>query len=199
MTSPGTATADELVVLLDDDGTPVGTALKREVHHATTPLHLAFSSYVVDPDGRLLVTRRAWDKATFPGVLTNSCCGHPGPGEAFEDAIRRRLHDELGITEAGPVVPLLPDFRYRAESGGIVENEICPVFAVRVPADVVVTPDPSEVAEVRWMPYAQFHDLALTHPEASPWARLQVEQLGREVDWSALLDGPAARRFAREG
>lgn len=187
MTSSGTQTRDELVVLLDDDGRPTGTALKREVHHGDTPLHLAFSSYVVDPDGRLLVTRRAWDKATFPGVLTNSCCGHPGPGEAHEDAIRRRLRDELGITETGRIVPLLPEFRYRAESGGVVENEICPVFAVAVPADVVVTPHPSEVAEVRWMTYAQFHDLALTHPEASPWARLQVQQLGPDVDWAALL------------
>lgn len=190
MTGPDAAqTADELVVLLDDDGTPVGTALKREVHHAATPLHLAFSSYVVDPDGLLLVTRRAWDKATFPGVLTNSCCGHPGPGEAPQDAIRRRLRDELGITEVGRVVPLLPEFRYRAESGGVVENEICPVFAVRVGAGVAVTPDPSEVAEVRWMTYPEFHDLALTHPEASPWARLQVRRLGRVVDWSGLL-GP---------
>ena len=68
------------------------------MHHASTPLHLAFSCYVLDESGRLLVTRRALSKATFPGVWTNTCCGHPAPGEAIEDAVVRRVGQELGIT-----------------------------------------------------------------------------------------------------
>ena len=74
-----TVTAAELIVLVDDDGTPIGTMPKPLVHHGETPLHRAFSAYLFDDAGRLLVTRRAEDKQTFPGMWTNTVCGHPAP------------------------------------------------------------------------------------------------------------------------
>ena len=162
----------ELVVLLDDEGHPVGTADKATVHTAATPLHLAFSCHVVDAEGRVLVTRRALTKRTWPGVWTNSFCGHPGPGEGMVDAVRRRGHDELGL-EVADIRPVLPDFRYRAvDASGVVENEVCPVFtatAVGVPR-----PEPGEVAEYRWV---DGEDLALAVSSApwafSPWLVLQ--------------------------
>ena len=86
----------EQVVLLDTARLPIGTALKSEVHTADTPLHLAFSCWVLDDDGRVLLTRRALSKRTWPGVWTNSFCGHPGPGEPFARAIERRAREELG-------------------------------------------------------------------------------------------------------
>jgi isopentenyl-diphosphate delta-isomerase len=168
----------EEVVLLAEDGTPIGTAAKSEVHTAHTPLHLAFSCYVFDDRNRLLVTRRADSKRTWPGVWTNSACGHPGPGEAIEDAVRRRLASELGLNIES-VWPLLPDFRYRAVmSNGVVENEICPVFRATVAAGITPSPDPDEVGEYRWIPWADFSAQVLSGAfEVSPWCRMQVAQL----------------------
>ena len=76
------ATTEEMIVLVDEHGNPTGTAEKYSSHHAETPLHLAFSCYVFDETGAFLATRRALTKEVWPGVWSNSVCGHPAPGEA---------------------------------------------------------------------------------------------------------------------
>lgn len=166
----------ELVVLADETGAAVGTAPKATVHTTDTPLHFAFSCYAVDPRGRLLVTRRALGKTTWPGVWTNTCCGHPGPDETAEQAVVRRMRHELGL-EVDRLRPVLPDFRYRAVAAdGIVENEICPVFVATVSTDPV--PDPAEVAEWAWIDVDAFHAVAASAPRLiSPWAVLQLRAL----------------------
>ena len=175
--SLGADVEPELVVLLDTRGRPIGTARKDRVHAAETPYHLAFSCYVFGPDDRLLLSRRALGKRTFPGVWTNSCCGHPGPGEQTSDAVRRRLSYELGLVPTRLDLAL-PDFSYRASAGGIEENELCPVFLARV--DTEPQPRPEEVDAVAWVTWADF---AARSQEAdfSPWARLQVPLLGDAV------------------
>ena len=177
MSTP-TSTATELVVLLDEEGRAVGTADKAEVHHADTPLHLAFSLYLFDADGRVLVSRRALAKRTFPGVWTNSCCGHPAPGEALADGVRRRVGQELGV-EVTDLRLALPAFRYRAEQDEVVENEMCPVFVARVTGRVA--PDPTEVEEVRWEPWSEFRAGVLDGTRVvSAWCREQVGHLSAE-------------------
>jgi geranylgeranyl diphosphate synthase type I len=165
------------VVLVDDAGTPLGSAPRIEVHTEATPLHLAFSTYLFNARGEVLLTRRALGKKTWPGVWTNSCCGHPRPSESLEDAARRRIREELGLT-VGPLVPLLPEFRYRAvDASGIVENEICPVFAGYV-TEADPRPNPDEVAEWAWVPWDKFADAITATPHVySPWAALQVPLL----------------------
>ena len=171
----------EFVVLLDEEHMPVGAADKDTVHTGDTPLHLAFSCYVVNSDDQVLMTRRALDKRTWPGVWTNSCCGHPAPNESMEEAVHRRAHQELGMTLT-EVAPALPDFRYRAMSAeGVVENEFCPVFWART--DDTPRPVSEEVAEYTWVKWSDLAMLAERTPWAlSPWSVLQIPQLDRDRD-----------------
>lgn len=166
----------EQVVLADDDGTPVGTADKASIHTGQTPLHLAVSCYVFNDQGQLLVTRRALSKKTWPGVWTNSFCGHPVPEEPSLDAVHRRACEELGI-RLQQVELALPDFRYRAtDASGVVENEVCPVYTART-ADMP-SPDSSEVAEWRWVEAGGFFRAVENAPWAfSPWSVWQLQQL----------------------
>lgn len=166
----------EQVVLVDAAGSPCGTALKSEVHTDQTPLHLAFSCHVYNRAGQVLVTRRSLAKTTWPGVWTNSFCGHPAPGEAMVDALYRRASHELGIA-VHSVEPILPDFRYRArDASGVVENEVCPVF--RAVTDEGVTPRPDEVSEWEWVdPQALASAVDATPFAFSPWLVLQLAEL----------------------
>lgn len=166
----------EQVVLLDEDGAPLGTAMKASVHTENTPLHLAFSCHLYNAQGQVLVTRRSLSKSAWPGVWTNSFCGHPQPGESFEDAIARRAAFELGMTVTA-ISPLLPDFRYRAvDASGIVENEICPVYRAETHDDV--NPNPDEVAEAFWVEPEQLSRAVSGAPFAfSPWLVMQHAQL----------------------
>lgn len=169
---------EESVVLLDTEGRPVGAEAKRAVHGPDTPLHLGFSCYLFDGEGRVLLTRRALGKQTWPGVWTNSFCGHPAPGESVEDAVRRRGRRELGV-EVGELHCLLPDFRYRAEAAdGTVENEVCPVFCARIDGPVSAAPD--EVMDFVWVEWAQLRSAAALDWAISPWARDQVPLLEAE-------------------
>lgn len=203
MTTPDASTSHartpELVVLLDEDGQAIGTADKAGVHHADTPLHLAFSCYLFDDAGNVLVTQRALHKRTFPGVWTNSCCGHPAPGEPLDDAVRRRVEQELGTSVTGLRL-VLPRFRYRAEQDGVVENEMCPVFVGS--ASGGVSPDPDEVGEARWEPWQPFRAAVLDGTRAvSVWCREQIAELPADPVSAPAADGddlpPAARVSGR--
>lgn len=185
-------------MLADAAGNPSGTADKAVVHTADTPLHFAFSTWLlrpadsVDSSGvEVLLTRRALSKKTWPGVWTNSFCGHPGPGEDNADAVRRRSAFELGLDpeHLQDLQCVLPDFAYRAvDSSGIVENEICPVFVARLRRDDSFTPNPDEVDSYRWVAAADLIAAADATPFAfSPWL---VEELA-DPRLRALVTGKA--------
>src|SRR5689334_7965348 len=112
--------AAERVVLVDERDREVGTMPKLAAH-AEGALHRAFSVFVLNAAGELLLQRRAAAKYHCGGLWTNSCCGHPRPGEPVADAARRRLREEMGFDcELASV----GSFVYRAEvGGGLVEHE----------------------------------------------------------------------------
>lgn len=165
----------EMVVLLDDEGQVIGSAPKADVHNTSTPLHLAFSCYLFDDAGWVLLTRRALNKKAFPGIWTNSCCGHPAPGETMTGAVRRRVGEELGV-EIVDLRCVLPDFRYVAVAAdGVVENEVCPVFCARAVGPVRA--DRTEVMDYTWVPWEQLRTAAAFDWALSPWAVKQVPLL----------------------
>jgi len=176
----------ESIVLVDETGYASGTAAKAAVHHAQTPLHLAFSCYLFNGAGQFLLTRRAESKRTWPGVWTNTCCGHPLPGEPMSGSVLRRLREELGIGPA-KLALVLPRFRYQARmANGVLENEVCPVYAAY--SDIPPDPDPAEVAEATWVNWEEFCEAVRTGQQSvSPWCTMQLAELialgPRPLDW----------------
>jgi isopentenyl-diphosphate delta-isomerase len=189
----------ELIVLVDETGRAIGTAEKGSAHHADTPLHLGFSCYVFDEEGRFLATRRASTKQVWPGVWSNTVCGHPAPGETLAAAVERRLEYELGMT-ASDVMAVLPRHIYRAPAfQGIVEHEFCPVFVAR--AAGVPRLNPGEVGAFEWVRWDDFvraadADVADAY---SWWCKNQLRELRAQPALGGLagwcggggVDGPA--------
>lgn len=164
------------VVLLDEDGRAIGTAPKGSVHGTDTALHLAFSCHVVNGAGKVLVTRRALSKRTWPGVWSNSFCGHPRPAEPVLHAVHRHADFELGLTITDLELAL-PLFRYRAtDADGTVEHEVCPVYTAYTDDEPVL--NPLEVVDARWVdPDALATSIEVTPWAFSPWLVLQAQQL----------------------
>lgn len=167
----------ELVVLVNDENIPIGTADKQSVHTTDTPLHRAFSLFLFNSKHEILLTKRARTKKTFPGVWTNTVCGHVAPDETTADAATRRLREELGIT--GILVTEVSPYRYRfADANGIVENEICPICMGNF--DGTPVPVPDEVDEWKWMPWEEFlADMRRDPDPYSPWCREEAELIDR--------------------
>lgn len=126
------------------------------------------------------MTRRALHKRTWPGVWTNSACGHVLPGETEEQAALRRVPQELGAVPTG-LRTSLRDFRYRAvDASGIVEHEVCPVLVGEVDPDAL-DPDPDEVVEHAWVEWGHLQRVVAQSPFLiSPWCVEQVAGMGQD-------------------
>lgn len=191
--SAGSREADP-VELVDDAGTGIGSTTVDLAHRAPGRLHRAFSVVLLDPAGRVLLQQRAAAKTRFALRWANACCGHPAPGETAVSAAGRRLVEELGfgdvlLTEVGV-------YTYRAAdpATGRVEHEYDHVLVGTVDHGVPLAPDPTEVADLRWMaPDRLVADLA-AHPDRySPWLR------GVTETWRSASDRRTADLSAADG
>ncbi|MGW9494293.1 isopentenyl-diphosphate Delta-isomerase [Streptomyces prasinus] len=148
--NPSSGTAEAILLeLVDEDGVTTGTAEKLAAHQPPGQLHRAFSVFLFDERGRLLIQQRALGKYHSPGVWSNTCCGHPYPGEAPFAAAARRTFEELGLSpsllaEAGTVRYNHPD-----PASGLVEQEYNHLFVGMVQAPLRV--DPEEVASTAFV------------------------------------------------
>jgi isopentenyl-diphosphate delta-isomerase len=158
---------DEQLILVDEHNRSTGRAGKTAVHRNAL-LHRAFSIFVVDPQGRIVLQRRSRKKYHSGGLWANSCCGHPRPGERTVAAARRRLGEELGIACA-----LSFGFyaRYRAAlDHGMHENEFVYVYFGRLSGRP--RPDPDEVAEIDCLPCDEVARRIEQNPDAfAAWFR----------------------------
>jgi isopentenyl-diphosphate delta-isomerase len=162
-TLPSPAAPGEILLeLVDDEGVTIGTGEKLWAHREPGHLHRAFSVFLFDRQGRLLLQRRALGKYHSPGVWSNTCCGHPYPGEQPFVAAARRTAEELGVApallcEAGTVRYDLPD-----EASGLIEREWNHLFVGLVTAEL--DPDPEEVESTRFVTAAELRALQAEKP-----------------------------------
>jgi isopentenyl-diphosphate delta-isomerase len=167
--------AREYVILVDADDSPIGVAAKLAAHQDPPQLHRAFSVFIFDSAGRMLLQRRASKKYHFGGLWTNACCSHPQPGEDTLTAASRRLRAELGIDA------LLEErfaFVYRAEdpSTGLIEWEFDHVFAGTFDGDPV--PDADEVDEWRWVDRSDLEREVREHASRfTPWFLIALAKI----------------------
>jgi len=167
----------EELILVDADDREVGYLSKAECHDGDGVLHRAFSLFLFDGDGRLLLQQRSAGKRLWPGFWSNSCCSHPRRGETLPVATARRLEDELN-TRAD--LEFVYKFTYQAgfDAGG-AEHELCHVFLGRL----LATPDPndSEIEAIRYATVDELDRALADSPERyTPWFRMEWQRLSGE-------------------
>ena len=167
----------EQVVLVTPDDVPIGLAEKASAHERGL-LHRAFSVFVVNSAGEWLLQRRATHKYHSGGLWSNTCCSHPRPGEAVEDAAHRRLREEMGFDCA--LDPLF-SFVYRARmDNGMIEHELDHVFLGVHEGEP--DPDPEEVSAWRWSGPDRIQRALADRPaEFTAWFALAFDELGRAL------------------
>lgn len=176
---------EEHIVLVDENNAVIGTAPKLATHSHNTPLHRGFSLFLFNSKGQLLLQQRSSKKKTWPLTWSNSVCGHPMLNELPIDAAKRRLSFELGMTDV-KLTMILPDYRYRFEKDGIVENEFCPVMLGF--SDQMPMPNPDEVESVKWIDWHDWLQEIKDHADMySPWAVEESWQLVKNEDFKKLF------------
>ena len=165
--------AEELI-LVDSEDNEVGFSSKADCHDGGGILHRAFSLFLFNPDGELLLQKRSTSKRLWPGYWSNSICSHPRRGESMQVATQRRLLDELNIECE---LEFVYKFEYQANFGEAgSENELCHVFVGRTPNNI--HPNDHEIAAIRFISASDLELDFSDRPETlTPWFRLEWRTL----------------------
>ncbi|MBR9794646.1 MAG: isopentenyl-diphosphate Delta-isomerase [Luminiphilus sp.] len=178
---------NEALIIVDAQDRILGHGTKAELHQGAGTLHRAFSIFLFDDAGHVLLQKRSADKPLWPGFWSNTCCSHPRRGESYGIATRRRLKEELGVEAP---LRFTHRFRYQAQfSAEGAEHELCSVYVGRIDGDPV--PNPQEVSDWQWVSPSALDEWLDTNPEnLTPWFKLE---------WAALRSGEHAETLERIG
>ena len=173
---------NEMLILVDESDRVVGHLSKGACHDGEGVLHRAFSLFVLNRDGELLLQQRSAGKRLWPLFWSNTCCSHPREGETMDGAVHRRLKQELRMTSD---LRFLYKFQYQASYEDIgSENEICWVY-VGV-TDDAPEPNSNEVEDHRWVAPERLDDeMATTPGRFTPWFLMEWQRV-READLDAI-------------
>jgi isopentenyl-diphosphate delta-isomerase len=172
----------EHLILVNEQDEMVGTMEKMEAHQKAM-LHRAFSIFIFNSKGEMLIQQRAEEKYHCGGLWTNTCCSHPRPEEETAAAAGRRLQEELGFTT--PLKKVF-DFVYKAPfSNGLTEYEFDHVFFGEYEGDL--KPDPKEVAAVRYLSVNTIRSMMEEEPtQFTPWFHIAFPKMMDWLSWQQV-------------
>jgi isopentenyl-diphosphate delta-isomerase len=163
---------NEIVVLVDENDKEIGTEEKIEAHREGR-LHRAFSIFIFNSDGEMLLQRRAYSKYHSGGLWTNTCCSHPRMSETTAEAAHRRLKEELGFDCE---LKELGHFIYKAKlDHGLTEHELDHVFVGSY--DGVLKPSKNEVSEIMWIKTSALRERLRKNPgDFTEWFKIEFKR-----------------------
>lgn len=169
--------SDQLILVNASDQV-IGHDSKVNCHVGDGQLHRAFSLFLFNDQGELLIQRRAPQKPLWPGYWANSCCSHPRRGETVTAAAKRRAREELGTAVTDP--NWLFKFQYQARFRDVgSEHELCHVLFAR--ALDTIHPNPDELDQWRWITPADLSEALRTEPDTfTPWLKLEWQRITHE-------------------
>jgi isopentenyl-diphosphate delta-isomerase len=164
---------EQKVILVNEADEPVGVMEKMEAHRLGL-LHRAFSVFIFDAAGRMLLQRRAAQKYHGGGLWTNACCSHPYPEEKEEAAAHRRIKEELGFTTQ---LQKIFSFTYKATvENGLIEHEYDHVFAGEY--EGIIKPNEDEVSDYTYCTMDEIKELLQSHPRRfTEWFKIAFSQV----------------------
>ena len=160
----------EQLILVDAEDRETGYLSKAECHDAGGILHRAFSVFLFNAQGELLLQQRSASKRLWPGYWSNTCCSHPRRGESMEVATARRLQDELNVEAT---LEFVYKFTYQAQyDDNGAENELCHVFLGQV--GDAVRPNDHEIEAIRYVAAdGLLAELADENEPFTPWFKME--------------------------